>query len=108
MIMFDPQGRGDEIMSMHANSILIDDQAIHVTAKMMMGPMMSNGLINALVILSDRLRSASSVGIAFQYSYDAPAFLGFQGMDFTGGRDQFVGLLSSCKSGAPTATLPGP
>jgi hypothetical protein len=108
--IFDPQGRGDEVMAMHANSIMVDDQVIHLSDKMMIGPTMSNDLVVTYVILNDgiveRLRSASSVGISFQYSYEAPAFLGFQAMDFTGGRDQFVGLLSSCKSSAPTATLP--
>jgi len=108
--IFDPQGRGDEVMAMHADSIFVDDQVIHISDQMMIGPTMSNGLITAMIVLNDRivesLRSASSVGIAFQYSYDAPAFLGFQAMDFTTGREQFQGLLSSCKSSTPMETLP--
>jgi hypothetical protein len=82
-------------MAMHANSIFIDDDVLHVADKMMIGPTMSNGLLTAMIVLDDdtveRLRSARQVGFAFQYSYDAPTFLGFQAMDFSGGRDQLVG-----------------
>jgi hypothetical protein len=64
LAIFDPQGWGNQITTMHANSIEVDGKLMHLTDDMIVGP-----------------------------------------MDFTGARDQLVGLLSSCKSSGPTATL---
>jgi hypothetical protein len=100
-VVFDPQGRAGEVTTMHAISLMLDNDTIKIGDHVVAGPVDSNGWINTLFELNkqliDRLLAAKSVGVVFQYSYEAPFFLGFQGMDFTDGRAKLEGLLSRCK-----------
>ena len=96
--IFDPVGRDQEVMAMTAHSLMIDGKAYPVKA---ISTEMKNGLFNSIYKLSNRdigaLRSANHVGLAVRFTYEAPVFLGFDGMPISGGRDKLLGVLSSCK-----------
>ena len=81
--IFDPQGREREVMAMRAISLAIDDNTIHIADRVVHRPEPGNGWINVAVELDDglirQLLRAKTVGVMFQYAYEAPMFLGFQG-----------------------------
>lgn len=99
--IFDPEGRSQEILSMSAQSLFIDSQPIPIAERRIKGPTEENGWINVAYSLSQeltkRLLKAKTTGIAFQYSYEAPLFLGFDGLDFTMAKEKFSGLIATCK-----------
>ena len=100
-VVFDPQGRADEVVKMHAISLFIENDSIKIADRVVVPSVASHGWINAIFELNNelinRLLSAKSVGVAFQYNYEVPFFLGFQGMDFTQAHEKLEGLLASCK-----------
>ncbi len=99
-VIFDPQGRQEQVMLMRAQSLSIDGQTIPFTKHLIKGPKIANGWLNATYLLPvsiiDKLTTAETVGVTFQFSYEAPVFLGFQGMEFDSGRQLFRGLRASC------------
>ena len=100
-VVFDPQGRGQEVMNFGAQSLFVDDQSFPITS-LKDGPTKRvNGWINAQYRLTpdliQRISSAKSVGVAFQMAYDAPMFLGFIGMELGDGRQKLAGLLATCR-----------
>jgi hypothetical protein len=85
-------------MKMSAASLLIDDQVYRIDAA---SKSIRNGWFNGIYNLSVReiqaLRKAQRVGIAVQFVYDAPVFLGFQGMPIGGGREKLLGFINQCQ-----------
>ena len=84
-VIFDPEGRGEQILNMEAQSLFVDEKTILISSFRVGKQSIVNGLVNALYKLSPdfvtNLQSARSVGIAFQYLTTAQTFLGFQGME---------------------------
>ncbi|WP_338828779.1 hypothetical protein [Bradyrhizobium sp. 27S5] len=97
--IFDPEGREREIMKMGAISLLIDGTPVPIAAHLSDGPKLVNGWINAMFTLNGELlnviQRAATVGVAFQYTYGAPIFLGFDDMEFSEGA-KMPGFLRAC------------
>ena len=100
LAMFDPQRRADEVLVMGAQSLLIDGTPFPIADYKIDGPDVVNGWIAVQYRLDERLLmkilNAQTVGVSFQYAYDAPIFLGFDGMEISSARGKLSGLLSSC------------
>jgi hypothetical protein len=98
-VIFDPEGRGDEIVRLGAQSLFIDDKTYPISS--LGRPELINGLVNASFVLSGelvaKLKAATSVGVAFQAAYGAPTFLGFNLMELDAGREKLLGLLGICR-----------
>ncbi len=99
--IFDPEGRGNEVIEMPSWSVFVDERAIPLPNPGI-PPKLINGLINVDFELTDEIvkavPKARSVGVAAQYAYDAPSFLGFSNMSFVEGKQKYYGLLSNCGS----------
>jgi len=100
--IFDPEGRGDEVLQMKAYSLFIDDKMIPISDHLRLPPTLKNGWINVAFSLDKNLlaaiQSAKEVGVSFQFAYDAPIFAGFQGMDFSEGAKKLPALVANCPS----------
>lgn len=101
MAIFDPQGRQEEVVGMSAASLMIDDKQIKLMPdRLVMKPRDNNGWINAAVAIDNslipRLEEARTLGVMFQYTYEAPMFFGYDRMDFTKGSQLLPGFLASC------------
>jgi hypothetical protein len=96
--IFDALGRDDELMNMSAPSLQIDKQLYHLDE---VSKSIRNGWFNGIYNLSiqeiEALRNAQQVGVTLQFSYDAPVFLGFQGMPIRGGREKLLGFINQCR-----------
>ena len=59
-----------------------------------------NGWVNASYKLTpelvNKIKSAQTVGVAFQGAYGAPMFLGFNRMEIAEGRQKLTGFISTC------------
>ena len=99
-IMFDPQGRQEQIAKMPVVSLLVDEDIIDAKEKMVGKPIWNGVFLQAWFLVDSefltRLRTANSVGVMFRNSQTTPVFLGFQGMEFGPARTKLAGLLSSC------------
>jgi hypothetical protein len=100
-VIFDPLGRGEEVKGLGAQSLMIDDQPVPIS-QFKDGPtQLRNGWINATYRLTPQLiqqiQTAKMVGIAFQYIYGAPTFMGFSGMELAEGRQKLAGLIATCR-----------
>jgi hypothetical protein len=98
--IFDPEHREDEIRKMKAISLAINGDLTPIADHLISGPDVVNGWINTSFMLDERLlnsiRGAKTVGIAFQYAYEAPVFLGFDDMNFGDGAKKLPGFLNAC------------
>jgi hypothetical protein len=96
--IFDALRRDDELMRMSAPSLLIDDQVYRIDA---VSKSIRNGWFNGIYNLSVReiqaLQKAQRVGVTLQFNYDAPVFLGFQGMPIADGRQKLLGFMNQCR-----------
>ena len=83
---------------MSAPSLLIDDQVYRIIT---LSKSIRNGWFNGIYNLSVReiqaLRKAERVGVALQFNYDAPVFLGFDGMPIADGRQKLLGFMNQCR-----------
>jgi hypothetical protein len=97
-MIFDPQGRQDEVMEMHAHSLVIDGQDEPVDVYK---PTIENGWFNGVYFLTksqlSRIMKADTVGVILRWSYEGPVFLGFNSMPFAEGREKLIGLVNNCK-----------
>ena len=88
----------DELLKMPAHSLLIDDQVYRIQPA---AKFIENGRFNGAYNLSFReteaLRKAERVGVALQFNYDAPVFLGFDDMPIADGKPKLLGVLNQCK-----------
>lgn len=98
--VFDPERREGEIIKMAATSLLIDGTPIPIATQLSDGPKLVNGWINVMFSLNETflsvIRRAKTVGVSFQFSYGAPIFLGFDGMEFGEGAKKLPGFLHTC------------
>jgi hypothetical protein len=98
LAIFDALRRESEVMKMPAHSLLIDDQVYPISA---ISKEVKNGLFNVTYNLSAQeisaLRRAASVGVALRFTYQAPVFLGFEGMRVGDGKQKLIGILNQCK-----------
>ena len=89
------------MVRLKAQSLMIDDKAMPIAQLQVGKTELVNGSINALYGLTPdfvrAIRSANTVGIAFQVDYGAPFFMGFSGMPLGQGRQKLEGLLANCR-----------
>ena len=100
-VIFDPQGRQEEVVQLGAQSLSIDGQTIPFTKYLIREPKIMNDWLTAVyslpVTIIDKIASAETLGFMFQNSYGEPFFLGFLGMEFDGGRHLLRELRATCK-----------
>jgi hypothetical protein len=99
-VIFDPQGRAQEALSMRALSLALDDQRFELTEYLKGNVEEVNGWINATFDLSKHhwtmIKRSENIGVMFQFSYEAPIFLGFEGMPLKEARSIILGIESAC------------
>ena len=97
LMIFDPQGRQDEVINMHAHSLVIDMKDEPITP---FAAEIHNGWFNGGYLLTkdqvSRIMSANSVGVILQGAYGAPVFLGFNAMPFGEAGEKLAGIVNSC------------
>lgn len=97
-IIFSPEGRADEILEMNAISLYANGEH-PIAPSLRDSPKIVNGLINfSFTFDADllmKLQRAKTIGVCFQYVYDAPMFLGFNNMDFVEGAKKLRALMNS-------------
>lgn len=102
-IIVDPNGRAREVVELmpKAHSLIVDGDFIPIGDRLNSPPSLVIGLVNAFYTIDDSVISALErahfLGIAFQYTYDSPIFLGFDGMEFSNGIEKLRGLRASCR-----------
>lgn len=99
-IIFDPQGREDEVLQMNVETLWIDEAAIRVET-MRINKTVHNGWINVVYPLSVGIREAllkarESVGLGLRWRADSGLFLGFEKMPFRDGASKLPGFLRVC------------
>jgi hypothetical protein len=81
---------------MGAHSLFVDGNTYPI--KPVSKPQLVNGLVNSFYELKPDLvqmiKEAKTVGVALQWSYAAPVFLGFEGMEVGNGRTKLLGYLA--------------
>lgn len=99
-VIFDPQGREQEALAMRAYSLLVDAEQFRLTERLNGDVELVNGWINATFNLSAEhwlaIKNSETLGVAFQFSFEAPVFLGFSGMPLEGARNFLAGIESAC------------
>jgi hypothetical protein len=109
-VIFDPQGRHEEARSMRAISLEIDGELYPFTDFLIDDPEIVNGWLNATFKLPDSswraIKNADQIGILFQFTYDAPIFLGISGMKVDGAKNFMHGIENNCSSPTPIPTTP--
>ena len=89
-------------MRMGIQSLMVDNIEVPISQLKLRPTELINGWINAEYRLTlgllQHIRSAKTIGVAFQYYDGAPLFLGFQGIEITpDGRKKLDGLISTCR-----------
>lgn len=97
-VIFDPQGRTDEVMQLGQHDLVIDGQNIPVTPNV---KDIKNGWYNGVYNLSPRLLAAiakaQTVGMMLRPTAQAPIFLGFDKLPLAGGEQRVRSYLSTCR-----------
>jgi hypothetical protein len=100
MVVFHPEGRWEEIQAMGTHSLLIDGHPHPLFQPSPSTTRRVNGLVNIAHPIDrpmlERMARSRTVGLAAQNFHGAPIFLGFDGMEFEGGRERLSGLRRTC------------
>jgi hypothetical protein len=100
--IFDTEGRDQDLAKMQSVSIFINSKAIPVEKYMWSKPIISNNVLTVYMTLPQELMLAiinsESIGVAFQFAYDAPFFLGFEGMNSSDGKEKLENIAKLCKN----------
>lgn len=96
-VIFDPQGRTEEVMQLSQHDLVIDGRNIPVAPAV---KDIKNGWYNGVYSLSSSqlaaIASAHTVGMMLRPSAQAPIFLGFDKLPLTGGEQKVRSYLSTC------------
>jgi hypothetical protein len=99
MAFFPTQGHDQELLTMAAQTLHVDNQSYHIRAR----SQISNGWLIAQFepqndrVIGDVLK-AKSVGVMFQWTFESPIFLGFDHMEVSeSGREKMQGLVKACQ-----------
>jgi hypothetical protein len=110
-VIFDPQGRAQEVLSMSAFSLMLDNRQFRLNDRLVNDIIVRNGWINATFELSSEhwsvLRDSQTIGVMFQFSFDAPMFMGFERMSLENATNFFAGIETACPAAyATTSQVP--
>jgi hypothetical protein len=96
-VIFDPQGREDEVMRLRAHSLVINSSDVPISP---VATDIQNGWFNAHYKLSPKhvraMSTAKHVGLIVRGSFNAPIFVGFNRMPFQGAAQKLQGILKGC------------
>jgi ATP-dependent protease ClpP protease subunit len=96
-LVFDPQGRQSEVMSLRSHSLVIDDKYYSIAPY---EKEIRNGWFNAFYRMTrqihSRLRNAREIGIIIRASDNSGLFLGFDSMPFAEGHEKFEAVFRRC------------
>lgn len=99
-VVFDPQGRGREVIAMRELQLVLDDRSLPLRDALDGDIVMENGWINAVFHLPksywQAIRQARTIGVTFQFSLEAPVFLGFVGMPLDRAQPMLAGIATTC------------
>ena len=99
-IVFDPQGRQEEVMQFGAQSLELDGAVIPYEKFATGRPKIVNGWLNAdykiPIEIAKKIGEADSVGFHFQYSREGAVFLGISELGFREGKALYKGIKHSC------------
>ena len=100
-IVFDPEGRADEISQMTDMSLLLDDKELSFSDRRLIGPELLNGWIVALFSLDDPLldsiQKAKAIGFTFQQASNHLSFIGFNHMVVKDAAKKLTDMRPSCQ-----------
>lgn len=98
--IFDPEGRGDEVVQMKSYLLNLDDESTPITQYLYEGPKLINGWVNISFLIDKNLissiQNAKEVGVQFQFEDSSPFFFGFRGMEFADGAKKLPALEANC------------
>lgn len=101
MFFFDAEGRADEILTMKALSLFLNSKAHPINKYLVDKPLNKDGTMVVEFILPlkllHQLLNSDTFGVAFQYTYEAPVFAGFEGVELKDGRNKLESLISLCR-----------
>ena len=96
-VIFDPQGRNEEVMGAAAHSVVFDDKDAPIRPAQRQ---IVNDWFNASYVLSRgqvaQLMRSSSVGLIVRHSYESPTFLGFNHFPINTQEQRTKSYLSAC------------
>lgn len=105
-IIFDPQGRINEVQQMKAQTLVINGLYFPLKPADIV---IKNGWVNATYPLNNeivqKLYNAKSVGVIFQWTNASPIFLGFDAMPFEGAISKLDAIFKNC-SRSSNASMP--
>lgn len=97
-VIFDPQGREDEVMHLNKHDLVIDGRNIPIAPH---SREIKNGWFNGIYPLNARQTSsivqAKSVGMILRHAGESPIFLGFDHLPLQGGEQKVSSFLASCQ-----------
>jgi hypothetical protein len=96
-IIFDPQGRQNEIMSMQSHSLVIDGKNHKIKfAERRIQNGWFNGSYKLDINFIRMISRSKTVGLILRHSDDSSIFFGFDSMSFVDGKAKYLGLLKNC------------
>lgn len=100
-VVFDPQGREDEVMKFDADFLMIDGKRVRIDKARAFRTVNNDGLIHAMYKLERShialIAKSKEVGLAMSPSVDSQVFLGFAAIPFEEGAAKLPGLLKTCR-----------
>lgn len=110
-VIFDPQGRTEEVLLMKAIMLEIDGERHPLSDYLAIEPQIKNGWLNASFKLPARywsaIKSGNHISIQFQLTVEAYVFLGIAHMNLNEAKSLMLGIENSCPQPLPTKMMPG-
>lgn len=96
-MIFDPQGRQDEIMGMSSHSLVINGVYHKIQpAEKRIANKWFNGIYRLDTRYMKMILNAKSVGVILRHNEEAGVFFGFDEMAFSQARSKYIGILNGC------------
>jgi hypothetical protein len=99
--IFDTEGRDKDLAAMQSVSMFLNSKQIPIEKIIWTKPLVINNIATVYVTLPvellNSLTKSESIGVAYQYAYKAPVFIGFDGMELSNGREKIDNILKLCK-----------
>jgi hypothetical protein len=99
--IFDTEGRDKDLVKMQSVSMFLNSKQIPIEKYTWGKPLIINNIATVYTSLPQETLSAliksESIGIAYQYAYNAPVFIGFDEMDLLSGKEKIENIIKLCK-----------
>ena len=101
--IFDTEGRNNDLSNMQSVSIFLNSKQIPIEKYVLGKPLIANNIATVMMMLPNELLNkfvkVEIIGIAFQYNYEAPFFLGFNEMNLFDGKEKIENVIKLCSKG---------